>query len=65
MTNMVPYIMEYEHPGSYGLVIAILCLDLLSDKFPDFELLVDYTPSKPAEEDIRMLTKWPHFDQVT
>ncbi len=62
---MVPCIIEYQRPGSYGLVIATLCLDLLSDKFPDFELIVDYTPSKPAEQDIRMLTNWPHFDLVT
>ncbi|KAI4260734.1 MAG: hypothetical protein LQ352_000126 [Teloschistes flavicans] len=54
MINTVPHIVEHKHAGSYELVVATPCLDLLSEKFQDFKLVVDYDPFEPAEEDIRI-----------
>ncbi len=43
MINMVPYIVEHKHAGSYEPVVATLCLDVLSE---------------PADEDIRIHGIW-------
>ena len=48
---MVPYIVEHTDPGSSKLVVATSCLDLLSERFRNFKLVVDYDPLEPAEED--------------
>ena len=53
MINTVPHIVEHQHAGFYELV-ATTSLDLFSEKFQDFKLVVDYDPSKPDEEDIRI-----------
>ena len=58
MSNMVPYIAEHKHPGSYELVVATPCLDLLSEKSHEFKLAVDYDPFEPAEEDICIHGTW-------
>ena len=58
MINMVPHIVEHKHAGSYELVVATPCLDLLSEKFQDFKSVVDYDPFEPAEEDIRIHGIW-------
>jgi hypothetical protein len=58
MVYMVPHIVEHKHPGSYELVVATPCLDLLSEKFHDFKLVVDYDPFEPAEEDIHIHGIW-------
>ena len=50
--------MEHKLTGSYELVVATLCLDLLSENFQDFKLVVDYDPFEPAEEDIRIHGIW-------
>ncbi len=55
---MVPHIVEHKHPGSYRLVVAIPCLDLLSDKFYDFKLVVVDDPFEPTEDDIRIQGIW-------
>ncbi len=46
--------MEHKHAGSYELVVATPCLDLLCQKFQDFKIVVDYDPFEPAEGDIRI-----------
>jgi hypothetical protein len=58
MINTVPHIVEHKHAGSYELVVATPCLDLLSENFQDFKLVVDYDPLKPAEEDICIHGIW-------
>ncbi len=51
--------MEHKHAGSYELVVATPCLELLlSENFQDFKLVVDYDLLKPAEEDIRIQGIW-------
>ena len=52
--NLVPHIVEHEDSGSYGLVVATSSLNLLSEKFPHFEVNTNYNPFKPAEADIRI-----------
>jgi len=49
---------EYKYAGSYELVVATLCLDLLLENFQDFKLVVDYDPFEPVEEDIRIHGIW-------
>ncbi len=56
--NIVSHIVEHKHAGSYELVIATPCLDLLSGNFQDFKIVVDYDPFEPAEEDIRIHGIW-------
>lgn len=46
--------MEHKDRGSYELVVATSYLHLLSEKFHDFQLVVDYNPFEPAEDDIRI-----------
>ncbi len=58
MINTVPHIVEHKHPGSYELVVATSCLDVLSEKFQDFKIVVDYDPFEPADEDIRIHGIW-------
>jgi len=58
MINMVPHIVEHKHAGSYELVVATLCLDVLSEKFQNFKIVVDYDPFEPADEDIRNHGIW-------
>ncbi|KAL8788260.1 MAG: hypothetical protein Q9213_001780 [Squamulea squamosa] len=58
MINTVPYLAEHKHAGSYELVVATPCLELLSEKFQDFKIVVDYDPLEPAEEDIRIHGIW-------
>jgi hypothetical protein len=58
MINTVPHIVEHKHAGSYELVVVTPCLDLLSEKFQDFKLVVDYDPFEPAEWDIRIHGIW-------
>lgn len=58
MINMVPHITEHKHPGSYELVVATPCLDLLSEKSHEFKLAIDYDPFEPAEEDICIHGIW-------
>lgn len=58
MSNMVPHITEHKHPGSYELVVATPCLDLLSEKSHEFKLAVDYDPFESAEEDICIHGIW-------
>lgn len=53
MINMIPHIMEHKHAGSYKLVVATSYLDVLSEKFQNLKLVVDYDPFEPADEDIR------------
>lgn len=53
MINTVPHIVEHKHAAFYELV-ATTSLDLFSEEFQDFKLVVDYDPSKPEEEDIRI-----------
>jgi hypothetical protein len=50
MINMVPHIVEHKHAGSYELVVATTCLDVLSEKFQDFRMVVDYDSFEPADE---------------
>ncbi|KAL8838294.1 MAG: hypothetical protein Q9170_002191 [Blastenia crenularia] len=56
--DMVPHIVQHKHSRSYELVVATSCLHLLSEKFHDFKLVVDYDLSEPAEEDIRIHGIW-------
>ena len=58
MSNMVPHITEHKRPGSYELVVATPCLDLLSEKSHEFKLAADYDPFEPAEEDICIHGIW-------
>ena len=50
--------MEHKHARSYKLVVATPCLNLLSENFQDFNLVVDYDPFEPAKEDIRIHGIW-------
>ncbi len=52
MINMVPNIVEHKEHGSNKLVAATSCLDLLSEKFHDFKLVVNYDPFEPTEDTI-------------
>ena len=52
--DMVPNIVELKDHGSYELVAATSCLDLLSEKFHDFKLVADYDPFEPTEDGIRI-----------
>lgn len=54
MINAIPHIVEHKSPGSYELVIATSCLDLLSETSHDFRLVVDYDSFEPAVKDIRI-----------
>ena len=58
MINMIPHIVEHKDPGSYELVVATPCVDLLSEKFHNFKIVVDYDPLEPAEDDIRIHGIW-------
>lgn len=58
MISMVPHIVEHEDPGSYELVVATPCVDLLSERFHDFKIVVDYDPLEPAEDGIRIHGIW-------
>ena len=50
--------MAHKLAGSYELVVATPYLDLLSENFQDFKLVVDYDPFEPVEEDIRIHGIW-------
>ena len=58
MINMVPHIVEHKLAGSYELVVATPCLDVLSEKFQNFTTVVNYDPFAPADEDIRIHGIW-------
>lgn len=47
MINMVPHIVQHKRAGSYELVVATPCLDFLSEKFRNFQLVVGYDPFEP------------------
>ena len=54
--NKVPYVVENQK--FFELAVATPCLDLLSEVFHDFKLVVDYDPFEPAEEAIRVQGIW-------
>ena len=49
---MSSHITEHKHPESYEVVVATSCLDLLSEKFHEFKLAVNYDPFESVEKDI-------------
>ena len=55
---MIFKIVEHKHAESYELVVATSCLDLLSQKFQNFKLVVDYDPFESAEKNIRIHEIW-------
>ena len=54
MINIIPHIVKHKHARSYELVVATFCLNLLSEKFQDFQVIVDYDSFESAEKDIRI-----------
>ena len=51
---MISNIVKHKNHESYELVVATLCLDLLSRKFHDFQLVVNYNSFESIENDIRI-----------
>lgn len=58
MINMIPHIVKHKHAKSYELVVATSCLDLLSKKFQDFKLVVNYDSFELVEKNKRIHEIW-------
>ena len=54
MINTILHIVKHNHAESYELVVATSYLDLLSEKFQNFKIVVDYDSFESAEKNIRI-----------
>lgn len=49
---MIPNIVAHKTCGSWETVIATPALELVSEKLPDFQLIIHYNPFEPSEDEI-------------
>lgn len=58
MINTVSHIVKHKHAESYELIVTTSCLNVLSEKFQNFKIVVNCDSFEPAEKNICIHRIW-------